>query len=247
MKALEGKKALITGGSKGIGAGIVRKFVDEGASVIFSYRSSEEEAKKLVDELEEYGSIRAIKSDASDISSAEELVNQVKEIFGGLDVLVNNAGITQDNLLLRMSEEQWDNVINTNLKSVFNLTKNALKLLMRSGSGSIVNIASVVGITGNAGQSNYAASKAGIIGFSKSIAKEMGSRNLRCNVIAPGFVSTEMTAELSETVREKYLEAIPLKRFGSVEEIANCAVFLGSERSSYISGQVISVCGALNT
>lgn len=245
MGLLDGKVALITGGSRGIGEAIVRKFKEEGARVAFTYRSSSEESDQIVSELGE--GVKAYQSDASDYNAAEELVKQVVEEFGQLDVLINNAGITQDNLMLRMSEEQWDKVIDVNLKSVFNMTKHSLRTMMRQRGGSIINMSSVVGVFGNAGQANYSASKAGIIGFSKSIAKEVGSRNIRCNAVAPGFIQTEMTDNLDEKTREEFLRNIPMKRWGKPEEIADACVFLASDRSQYISGQVISVCGALNT
>jgi len=245
MGLLEGKVALITGGSRGIGEAIVRKFVAEGAQVAFTYRSSSSQSDAIVSELG--SAAKTYQSDASDYSSAEQLIQQVVEDFGRIDILINNAGITQDNLMLRMSEEQWDNVINVNLKSVFNLTKHALRTMMRQKAGSIINMSSVVGVFGNAGQANYSASKAGIIGFSKSIAKEVGSRNIRCNAIAPGFIQTEMTDELDEKTRDNFLANIPLKRWGKAEEVADLCVFLGSDMSTYVSGQVLSVCGGLNT
>ena len=243
MGLLEGKVALITGGSRGIGAALVRAFHAAGAKVAFTYRSSATPAEELVAELGDH--VRAYQSDASDYAGAEQLIKQVTADFGGLNVLVNNAGITRDTLMLRMNEAQWDAVMDNNLKSVFNLTKHAMRGMMRSG-GSIINMSSIVGITGNAGQANYAASKAGIIGFSKSIAKEMGSRNLRCNVIAPGFIETDMTDELPEKVKESYLATIPLKRLGRPEEIADACIFLASDMSSYVNGQVLSVDGGLN-
>jgi 3-oxoacyl-[acyl-carrier protein] reductase len=248
MKLLEGKVALITGGSRGIGAAIVRAYAEHGASVAFTYRSSAGPAEAIVKELEEKGAqVKAYQSDASSYSDTEALIKQVLEDFGKVDVLINNAGITKDNLMLRMTEEQWDQVIETNLKSVFNLTKHIVRPMMKNRSGSIINMSSVVGDFGNAGQANYAASKAGIFGFTKSIAKEMGSRNVRCNAIAPGFIRTEMTDELDEKTRENYLSGIPLKRFGNPEEIADACVFLGSDMSTYINGQTLSVCGGLNT
>ncbi|MBB4078874.1 3-oxoacyl-[acyl-carrier protein] reductase [Lewinella aquimaris] len=243
MGLLDGKVALITGGSRGIGAALVRSIAAAGAKVAFTYRSSAATADALVEEL---GSdVRAYQSDASDYAEAEHLVKTVVADFGGLHILINNAGVTRDTLMLRMNEEQWDTVMDNNLKSVFNLTKHALRTMMRGG-GSIINMSSIVGIQGNVGQANYAASKAGIIGFSKSIAKEMGSRNVRCNVIAPGFIETDMTDELPEKVREGYLANIPLKRFGKPEEIANACIFLGSDLGSYVSGQVLSVDGGLS-
>lgn len=248
MKLLEGKVALITGGSRGIGAGIVRRFAEQGANVAFTYRSSAESALAIEKELKDLGvEAKAFKSDASSFSEAEQLVKDVIETFGKIDILINNAGITKDTLMLRMSEEQWDSVMEVNLKSVFNLTKQVLRPMMKNRGGSIINMSSIVGITGNAGQANYAASKAGIIGFTKSIAKEVGSRNIRCNAIAPGFIETDMTDALNEQVKEAYLTNIPMKRLGKAEEVADVCVFLGSELSAYVSGQAISVCGALNT
>ena len=247
MKLLENKVALITGGSRGIGEAIVRRFVAHGGQVAFTYLSSEEKAKGIEEELNtDQVKVKAIRSDASSYAEAETLIKTVLEEFGQLDVLVNNAGITKDTLMLRMGEEQWDRVMEVNLKSIFNLTKHALRPLMKNRKGSIINMSSIVGMTGNAGQANYAASKAGIIGFSKSIAKEMGSRNIRCNVVAPGFVETDMTHVLDEKTRDAYLQGIPLKRLGTADEIADTCVFLASDMSSYVSGQTISVCGALN-
>lgn len=246
MNLLDGKVALITGGSRGIGEALVRKFAEQGAKVAFTYvsESSAERSRKLAEELGD--NVRAYQSDAGDHAQAEALVGEVVKDFGKLDILINNAGITRDTLLLRMTEQQWDEVIQTNLKSVFNMTKHCLKPMIRSG-GSIINMSSVVGVFGQAGQANYAASKAGIIAFSKSIAKEYGSRGIRCNAVAPGFIETEMTAVLDEKTRDGYLSAIPMKRLGSGEEVANACVFLASDLSSYVSGQVLSVCGALNT
>lgn len=243
MGLLDGKNALITGGSRGIGAALVRSLRAAGARVAFTYRSSAGPAEALVAELGT--EVRAYQSDAADYTAAGELIKHVVADLGGLDILINNAGITRDTLMLRMNEEQWDTVMNNNLKSVFNLTKHALRGMMRGG-GSIINMSSVVGLQGNAGQANYAASKAGIIGFSKSIAKEMGSRNVRCNVIAPGFIETDMTDELSDEVRDNYLSGIPLKRFGKPEEIAGVCIFLGSDLGSYVNGQVIAVDGGLS-
>ena len=243
MGLLDNKVTLITGGSRGIGAALVRELHRAGARVAFTYRSSAGPADALVEELG--GDTKAYQSDASDYAAAEQLIKSVITDFGGLDILINNAGVTRDGLMLRVGEEQWDTVLDNNLKSVFNLTKHALRGMMRSG-GSIINISSIVGIQGNAGQANYAASKAGIIGFSKSIAKEMGSRNLRCNVVAPGFIETDMTDELPEKVRENYLSGIPLKRFGRPEEIAGACIFLGSDLGSYINGQVLAVDGGLS-
>ncbi|NJC28024.1 3-oxoacyl-[acyl-carrier-protein] reductase [Neolewinella antarctica] len=243
MGLLDNKIALITGGSRGIGAALVRTFAKEGAKVAFTYRSSAGPAEALVTELGE--NVRAYQSDASSFDAAAELIKNVTADFGNINILINNAGVTRDTLLLRMNEEQWDTVMDNNLKSIFNLTKHALRPLMKAGGGSVINMSSIVGVIGQAGQANYAASKAGIIGFSKSLAKEMGSRNIRCNVIAPGFISTEMTDELSEDVQKKYLEAVPLKRFGEAEEIAKVCVFLGSDMSSYVNGQVIGVDGGM--
>jgi 3-oxoacyl-[acyl-carrier protein] reductase len=248
MKLLSGKIALITGASKGIGRGMAIKFAEQGADIAFTYLSSVEKGKDLENELLSYG-IRAkgYRSDAADYKAAEELINNVLLDFGKIDVVVNNAGITKDGLLMRMSEEQWDTVINTNLKSVFNITKAVQKPMLKQRSGSIINISSVVGVKGNAGQSNYAASKAGIIGFTKSIALELGSRNIRCNAIAPGFIETEMTDVLPAETVQQWRDAIPLKRGGAVEDVANAAVFLASEMSAYISGQVLNVCGGMLT
>jgi len=246
MNLLENKIALVTGGSRGIGAGIVKALVAQGAKVCFTYRSSADQAEALIQEIDAgENQVRAYQSDASDITAAEELVKQVLEDFGTIHILVNNAGITRDNLLLRMSEENWDDVIKNNLTSVFNLTKQVIRPMMRNRMGSIINLSSVVGVMGNAGQSNYAASKAGIIGFTKSVAKEMGSRNIRCNAVAPGFIETEMTGEL--TNKDDYLRNIPLSRFGSVEEVADVITFLASDKAGYVNGQVINVCGGMNT
>ena len=248
MKTLEGKVALVTGASKGIGRAIAQKFVEMGAKVAFTYLSSVEKGQALEQELSANGGeAKGYRSDAADNAQAEQLVEDVVKEFGKLDIVVNNAGITRDGLLMRMNEEQWDAVINTNLKSVFNVTKAATKHMMRAKSGSLINITSVVGIKGNAGQANYAASKAGIIGFTKSVALELGSRNIRCNAIAPGFIETEMTGELDQKVVDEWRKAIPLKRGGSPEDVANAAVFLASEQSSYISGQVLQVDGGMLT
>ncbi|HMT53158.1 MAG: 3-oxoacyl-[acyl-carrier-protein] reductase [Saprospiraceae bacterium] len=248
MGILSGKIVLVTGGSRGIGEAIVLKFAELGADVAFTYQSSEEKANAVVAEAEKYGvRVKSYKSNAADYNEAETLINDVVTYFGKLDVLINNAGITKDTLMLRMSEEQWDQVMEVNLKSVFNLTKHALKPMMKQKAGSIINMSSVVGVFGNAGQANYAASKAGIIGFTKSIAKEVGSRNIRCNAIAPGFIETDMTHALTEDQKKAYIDNIPLKRLGTGEDVANACVYLGSDMSTYVSGQVISVCGALNT
>ena len=245
---LEGKIALITGGSRGIGAAIVRRFIEQGCKVAFTYRSSAAAAEALIEDIDATGEkIRAYKSDAASFDASEALIKEILQDFGRIDILVNNAGITQDNLMLRMSEDQWDQVIQTNLKSVFNICKHAMRSMLKQRSGSIINMGSVVGVFGNAGQANYSASKAGIIGFSKSIAKEIGSRGIRCNVIAPGFIATEMTDELTDEVRQSYLTNIPLRRFGQAQEVADLCVFLGSDQSKYITGQTISICGGLNT
>jgi 3-oxoacyl-[acyl-carrier protein] reductase len=248
MKLLEGKVALITGASRGIGRGIALKFAEHGASVAFTYLSSVEKGEALARELEAFGvKAKGYRSDAADFKAAEELVNSVIADFGTVDVLVNNAGITRDTLLMRMSEQQWDEVMNANLKSVFNLTKAVQKPMLKQRKGSIINMSSVVGVKGNAGQANYAASKAGIIGFTKSVALELGSRNIRSNAIAPGFIETEMTAALDPKVVEGWREGIPLKRGGTADDVANATVFLASDMSAYITGQVISVCGGMLT
>jgi len=248
MGLLTGKVALITGGSRGIGEAIVMKYAEEGADIAFTYVSSEEKALAVVAAAEQKGvRVKAYKSDASDYAQAETLVNGVVETFGKIDILINNAGITKDTLMLRMSEEQWDQVMHVNLKSVFNLTKHILKPMMKNRSGSIINMSSVVGVFGNAGQANYAASKAGIIGFTKSIAKEVGSRNIRCNAVAPGFIETDMTHVLTDEQKKAYIAGIPLKRLGSGDDVANACVYLGGDMSTYVSGQVLSICGALNT
>ncbi len=248
MKLLEGKTALITGASKGIGKAIAEKFVAHGANVAFTYLSSVEKGEALEKELSGAGSkVKGYRSDASNFQEAEKLINDVVADFGGLDILVNNAGITKDNLLMRMSEEMWDDVMAINLKSVFNTVKAATKTFMKQKSGSIINMSSVVGVKGNAGQANYAASKAGIIGFTKSVALELGSRNIRANVIAPGFIETEMTDKLDEKTVQSWRDAIPLRRGGTPEDVADCTVFLASDMASYISGQVIQVDGGMLT
>lgn len=247
MGLLDGKTALITGGSRGIGESIVRKYVAEGAAVAFTYASSSEKSEALVSELSTNGgNIKCYKSDASNFEQAGKLIDDVTAEFGPIDILINNAGITKDTLMLRMTEEQWDDVININLKSVFNLTKHCLRPMLKNRSGSIINMGSVVGVFGNAGQANYAASKAGIIGFSKSIAKEVGSRGIRCNVIAPGFIATDMTHALTDEQRKAYEENIPLKQLGTGDDVSNACIFLGSDMSTYITGQVLSVCGGMN-
>lgn len=246
MKLLENKVVLITGASRGIGKSIAEECVNQGAKVAFTYLSSEEKAKALEAELTSNGGVaKGFKSDASDFEQAQKLVEDVVAEFGTVDVLVNNAGITRDTLLMRMTEEQWDEVINTNLKSAFNLTKAVQRPMLKARSGSIINMSSVVGVSGNAGQANYAASKAGLIGFTKSVAQELGSRSIRCNAIAPGFIETEMTAALDEKVVDEWRSSIPLKRGGSPLDVANLTVFLGSDMSTYITGQTINVCGGM--
>jgi 3-oxoacyl-[acyl-carrier protein] reductase len=248
MELLKGKTAIITGATRGIGKGIALKMAEQGANVIFTYISSKEKAEALEKELLNLG-IRAkgFKSDASKIIDANELVKKVLEDFESIDILVNNAGITKDNLLMRMNEEDFDRVIQVNLKSIFNMTKAVQRTMLKQRSGSIINMTSVVGVKGNAGQANYAASKAGAIGFTKSIALELGSRNIRCNAIAPGFIETEMTEKLDEEVISNWRNSIPLKRGGSPKDVANATVFLASEMSSYISGQTLHVCGGMLT
>lgn len=248
MKLLEGKVALITGASKGIGRGIALKFASEGADVAFTYLSSEQKAMELEAELKKAGvNAKSYKSDAADFTQAQDLIDSVVSDFGKMDILINNAGITKDNLIMRMTEEMWDDVIDINLKSCFNTVKAATRTFMKQKSGSIINMSSVVGVKGNAGQSNYSASKAGIIGFTKSMALELGSRGIRSNVIAPGFIETEMTEGLDEKTVQTWRDAIPLKRGGTPEDVANACVFLGSDMSSYISGQVIQVDGGMLT
>lgn len=248
MKLIEGKTALVTGASKGIGRAIALKFAEQGANVAFTYLSSVEKGQALEEELKAFGvKAKGYRSDASQFAAAEELIADIVGEFGSLDVLVNNAGITKDNLLMRMNEEMWDDVINVNLKSCFNTVKAATRTFMKQKSGSIINITSVVGVKGNAGQANYAASKAGIIGFTKSVALELGSRNVRCNAVAPGFIETEMTEVLDEKTVQSWRDAIPMKRGGQPDEVANCCVFLASDMSSYISGQVVQVDGAMLT
>lgn len=247
MNILEGKTALITGGSRGIGKAIAISFAQVGANVAFSDLAYDEQAKALEVELKKTGvNARGYASDASNYMDSENLVNEVVAEFGSIDILVNNAGITRDTLMMRMSEEMWDDVIRVNLKSAFNLTKAAQKFMLKQRRGSIINMASVVGIGGNAGQANYAASKGGMIAFTKSVAQEIGARNIRVNAIAPGFIETEMTAGLPEDVKQGWIERIPLKRAGHPEDVANMAIFLASDMSSYITGQVFTVCGGMN-
>ena len=244
---LNGKSALITGATRGIGKGIAETFAKNGCNIAFTFASSVEKAKAFEAELtEKYGvKAKGYQSNAADFTQSEELAKNVIADFDRIDILINNAGITRDGLMLRMSEEQWDEVINTNLKSAFNLTKSFLRHFMGNKAGSIINMTSVVGVTGNAGQANYAASKAGMIGFTKSIAKELGSRNIRCNAVAPGFIETEMTEALDAEVRKGWTDTIPLKRGGSPEDVANTCLFLASDMSAYITGQTLSVCGGL--
>jgi 3-oxoacyl-[acyl-carrier protein] reductase len=248
MKLLQNKVALITGATRGIGRGVALKFAEQGANVAFTYVSSEDKALALEKELAAFGiKAKGYKSDAGNFKAADELVTAVVAEFGTIDILVNNAGITRDTLLMRMSEQQWDEVINANLKSVFNLTKAVQKPMLKAKYGSIINMSSVVGVKGNPGQSNYAASKAGIIGFTKSVALELGSRNIRSNAIAPGFIETEMTAALDEKKVQEWRDGIPLKRGGTAEDVANLTLFLASDMSSYITGQCINVCGGMLT
>lgn len=248
MKLLEGKVVLVTGATRGIGKAIAEKCAEQGANIAFTFASSAEKAKALEDELKKLGvKARGFQSDAADFEAANELVSEVVKEFGTVDVLINNAGVTRDGLLMRMSEEQWDEVIRVNLKSVFNLTKAAMRTMLKARSGSIINMSSVVGVKGNAGQANYAASKAGILGFTKSVALEIGSRNVRCNAIAPGFIETEMTGALDEAMVQQWRDAIPLKRGGTPEDVANLCLFLASDMSAYITGQTINVDGGMLT
>lgn len=248
MGILNGKTVLVTGASKGIGRAIALRYAEEGANVAFTYLSSVEQGQALESELSAKGvKAKGYRSDASDFGQAEKLINEVVADFGALDILINNAGITQDTLLLRMTEEMWDKVINVNLKSCFNTVKAVTKPMMKQKSGSIINMTSVVGLKGNAGQANYAASKAGIIGFTKSVALELGSRGIRSNAVAPGFIETEMTAKLDEKTVQGWRDAIPMKRGGKPEDVANVCVFLGSDLSSYITGQVLQVDGGMLT
>ncbi len=247
MKLLEGKVAIVTGATRGIGKSIAESFIQQGATVIFTYASSVEKAQALENELGQYGKIKGFQSDAADYDAAQKLVEDVLAEYGQIDIVVNNAGITRDNLLMRMSLEDFEKVIQVNLNAAFNLTKAVIKPMMKQRQGSIINMSSIVGLKGNAGQANYAASKAGLIGFSKSVALELGSRNIRCNVIAPGFIETEMTEVLDEKTVQEWRNGIPLKRGGKPEDVANACLFLASELSSYVTGQVISVDGGLHT
>jgi 3-oxoacyl-[acyl-carrier protein] reductase len=248
MKLLEGKIAIITGAARGIGEAIALKLASQGASIAFTFLSSDEKARALEQKLLTFGvKAKGYKSNAGSYADCEELVNNVIKEYGTVDICINNAGISKDSLLLRLTPEQWDEVMTTNLKSVFNMTKHVIRPMLKAKKGSIINMSSIIGVRGNAGQSSYAASKAGIIGFTKSVAHELGSRNIRCNAIAPGFIETDMTHYLQDEENAKsFLAKIPLGRFGSAEEIADTALFLASDMSSYITGQVISICGGLN-
>ena len=248
MKLLEGKTVIITGASRGIGKGIAEVFAQQGANIAFTYRSSDEKAKSLEEELSVNGcKAKGYKSDASDFDAAQKLAADVLEEFGSIDVLVNNAGITKDGLLMRMSEDDFDSVMDINMKSVFNMTKAVLRPMLKQRKGSIINMSSVVGVKGNAGQANYSASKAAINGFTKSTALELGSRNIRCNSIAPGFIETEMTEALGEEQINQWRNSIPLKRGGTTQDIANATLFLASDMSAYVTGQVLHVCGGMLT
>ncbi len=248
MGLLEGKTALITGAARGIGKAIAIKFATEGANIAFSDLNRDEHMEITEKELQALGvQAKGYASNAASFEGSQELSDAIMKDFGRIDILVNNAGITRDNLLLRMTEQDWDAVLTVNLKSVFNLTKAVMRVMMKQKGGSIINMSSVVGVNGNAGQANYSASKAGMIGFTKSVAQELGSRNIRCNAIAPGFIETEMTHKLPEDVREAWIKTIPLRRSGKPEDVANVATFLASELSSYVSGQVINVCGGMST
>lgn len=248
MKLLEGKTAIVTGAARGIGKAIAIKLAEQGANIAFTDLVYNDVAREVEKQLQALGvKAKAYASDASKYEETQNIVDEIQAEFGSIDILVNNAGITMDTLIMRMTEQQWDTVISVNLKSVFNFTKAAQKFMLKQKSGSIINMSSVVGVSGNAGQSNYSASKAGIIGFTKSVAKEVGSRNIRCNAIAPGFIITEMTAKLPEDVRKAWEQQIPLRRGGTPEDVANTTLFLASDLSSYVSGQVINVCGAMNT
>ncbi len=248
MGLLKGKVAIITGASRGIGKAVALYFAKEGANIAFTDLKEDDNFKQTVSDLKAEGvEAKGYTSNAADFEDCQNTVDKIVEDFGRIDVLVNNAGITQDNLLMRMSEQQWDAVINVNLKSVFNMTKAVQRTMLKQKSGSIVNMSSVVGVGGNAGQSNYSASKAGMIGFTKSIAKELGSRNIRCNAVAPGFIITEMTGQLPKEVVESWYEKIPLRRGGTAEEVAKTCLFFASDLSSYVSGQVLTVCGAMQT
>ncbi len=246
MSLLQGKNVIITGATRGIGKGIAEIFVKQGANVAFTFASSVDKARIVEKELLEFGTkVKAYQSNASDFEAAQDLVKNILDEFGSIDVLINNAGITKDNLLMRMKKEDWDDVIKVNLDSVFNMTKAVLRPMLKQRKGSIINMASVVGVKGNAGQANYSASKAGVIGFSKSVAQELGSRDIRCNVIAPGFIETEMTQILDENVKSEWIKAIPLKRGGTPEDIANACIFYASDMSAYVTGDVMHVNGGM--
>ena len=248
MKLMEGKVALITGATRGIGKGVAMKLAEHGANVAFTYVSSPEKAGLAEKELAAFGiKAKGYQSNAADYAAAEQLIADIVADFGQIDAVVNNAGITRDGLLMRMTEENWDEIMDVNLKSVFNITKHVQRTMLKQRSGSIINMSSIVGVKGNAGQSNYAASKAGIIGFTKSIAQELGSRSIRCNAIAPGFIETEMTGELGEDVMTEWLKTVPLKRPGTTEDVANAVLFLASDLSTYVTGQTLSVCGGMLT
>jgi 3-oxoacyl-[acyl-carrier protein] reductase len=248
MKLLENKTAIVTGAARGIGKAIAVKLAEAGANIAFTDLKIDENAQATEKEIQQYGvKVKGYASDASNFEDTDKVVQEIVNDFGSVDVLVNNAGITMDTLLMRMTEDQWDKVMNINLKSVFNFTKAAQKTMLKQRAGSIVNISSVVGVHGNAGQANYSASKAGIIGFSKSVAQELGSRNIRCNAVAPGFIITEMTHKLPDDVRKKWEDGIPLKRGGTPEDVANTVLFLASDMAAYVTGQVISVCGGMKT
>ncbi|KAA3645101.1 MAG: 3-oxoacyl-[acyl-carrier-protein] reductase [Bacteroidetes bacterium] len=248
MKLMEGKVALITGATRGIGKGVAMKLAEHGANVAFTYVSSPEKAGLVEKELAAFGiKAKGYQSNAADYAAAEQLIADIVADFGQIDAVVNNAGITRDGLLMRMTEENWDEIMDVNLKSVFNITKHVQRTMLKQRSGSIINMSSIVGVKGNAGQSNYAASKAGIIGFTKSIAQELGSRSIRCNAIAPGFIETEMTGELGEDVMTEWLKTVPLKRPGTTEDVANAVLFLASDLSTYVTGQTLSVCGGMLT
>ena len=247
MNLIEGKTALITGAARGIGKSIALKFAENGANIAITDLEHNDKMKETIEEINQMGvTCQGYASDASNLQETEDTVNQILKDFGSIDILVNNAGITQDTLLMRMTEDQWDAVINVNLKSVFNFTKAVQRSMLKQKSGSIINMSSVVGVSGNAGQSNYSASKAGILGFTKSIAKELGSRNVRCNAIAPGFIITDMTEKLPDNVKEEWVKTIPLKRGGLPEDVADVSLFLASDLSSYMTGQTLQVCGGMS-